>query len=776
MGNVTETDADSDDDNNEVIINPGNDRRVIVCDSQNKTDAIIQCIGTIDSQYIPDKTTKQKELCHGTGTVIHIDKENNIYVLSAAHNIRGTEKECKQCHVKTIKRNCYICSSKTQKTGQLIKPKDIYFVRRGITKQDLGETAARYQVENYQLPAKYTKFPKGNDGYDICIIIFKCVDKNEINLYKKCCSNLELISDHSFGGDNCVSFIYGYPGNTRKKENGRIYYYMYGMGTSKIDQESKLYVDKNEHDKLYIVNKCIDTAPGQSGSCIYSYNEAYVTKYLIYGVHTSGSEKRQSNFGTFFDDENIQWIEDVFFQNNCNVTVRKKTHHIKSRKAVVSAWTYEKINITERSELRKRLLEKTDMKTFEKIQLCFVECNWQKKSEPNESILISNKSKILKELLEFYRKSTFKSLDILRHTFKLLWLNLFRTLPDQNSMQAVANEDVMNFHEPSWEHLEFVYKITFYVLINPNIDKRIMIGQLRGKFLQNLVCLLKSLDDRETQYVKIIIHAIYGRFMALRGYIRTYLSQFCYSYIYETEYELCNSIASTKWQGIPEILQIFCSIIQGLSTPVKKDYYLLLCNVLIPLHKTYHLDAFHDELVKCCTQFILKDPQYIVVILGGLLKFWPKISPLKEQLFINEIVQLLDASSEYIRVFGKHNIQLKNIIIATIHKLCKCILSDHYQVAERSLLIWKHESLKLCLELYSDKCWSILYYTLSQMTQTYWSDATRNIAKIAIDDLPQFVHQKHYKFAELRKYDHSKAKEREFKWEKIKQLAKRNAI
>eukprot|EP01084_Bolivina_argentea_P272915 464795_1 len=156
----SDSDEESDEEHNECIINPGDDRRIIICDSQNKHDGIIQCMGTIDSQYIPDSVKKQKEFCHGTGTVIHIDENNNIYVLSAAHNIRGNERECNNCTTKTLKRKCPSCGYNTNITGKLIKPKDVYFARRGITKQNLGETIARYQVDDYDLPKKYAIFKR----------------------------------------------------------------------------------------------------------------------------------------------------------------------------------------------------------------------------------------------------------------------------------------------------------------------------------------------------------------------------------------------------------------------------------------------------------------------------------------------------------------------------------------------------------------------------------------------------------------------------------------
>eukprot|EP01084_Bolivina_argentea_P213856 363110_1 len=138
-----------DDDYNECILDPNNDRRIIICDSQNKEDKIIQCIGSIESQYIPDPKTKQINKKHGTGTVIHIDNENNIYILSVAHNILVETKQCDICKTKTLKTYCpnNKCHSKhkTRKTGKLIKPTHIYFTRRGYDKNTSGESIQRYE-------------------------------------------------------------------------------------------------------------------------------------------------------------------------------------------------------------------------------------------------------------------------------------------------------------------------------------------------------------------------------------------------------------------------------------------------------------------------------------------------------------------------------------------------------------------------------------------------------------------------------------------------------
>merc|ERR1712223_1151286 len=112
--------------------------------------------------------------------------------------------------------------------------------------------------------------------------------------------------------------------------------------------------------------------------------------------------------------------------------------------------------------------------------------------------------------------------------------------------------------------------------------------------------------------------------MALRKSIRKHLSDYCYRYVY-----LSTFLDSTSWQGLPEILEIFCSIFQGLNVPVKPDYHIVLRNVIVPLHKSFHLDEFHEQLLQCCTQFVTKDPLSAPVILGGCCGFCPNSVRLK---------------------------------------------------------------------------------------------------------------------------------------------------
>ena len=191
---------------------------------------------------------------------------------------------------------------------------------------------------------------------------------------------------------------------------------------------------------------------------------------------------------------------------------------------------------------------------------------------------------------------------------------------------------------------------THAININFEIYIQTMKKYLEGKFVDNVIELFASEDPREREYLKTILHRIYGRFMPLRAVIRQSIAHCCYRAIYEQHivtfenhdhltynYDKGTNCIKKKElkrldksyyehsirheNGINEFLEIFCSIIHGFSLPVKKEHKAFLRNVLLPLHKCAKLKKFHEQLLACSVQFVLKDPAVARVILGMSIIF-----------------------------------------------------------------------------------------------------------------------------------------------------------
>uniref|UniRef100_A0A3B5QEB6 Protein phosphatase 2, regulatory subunit B', delta n=1 Tax=Xiphophorus maculatus TaxID=8083 RepID=A0A3B5QEB6_XIPMA len=139
---------------------------------------------------------------------------------------------------------------------------------------------------------------------------------------------------------------------------------------------------------------------------------------------------------------------------------------------------------------------------------------------------------------------------------------------------------------------EAVFSINVFRTLPPSSNPTVL-PPLPGVLLQ----LFDSEDPRERDFLKTILHRIYGKFLGLRAYIRRQINNIFYRFIYETEHH----------NGIAELLEILGSIINGFALPLKEEHKMFLIRVLLPLHKVKSLSVYHPQLAYCVVQFLEKD-------------------------------------------------------------------------------------------------------------------------------------------------------------------------
>jgi len=202
---------------------------------------------------------------------------------------------------------------------------------------------------------------------------------------------------------------------------------------------------------------------------------------------------------------------------------------------------------------------------------------------------------------------------------RMIACNLFRTLPPSDNPDFDPEEDDPTL-EASWPHLTLVYEFFLRFLESPDFQPSIGKKVIDQKFVLQLLELFDSEDPRERDFLKTVLHRIYGKFLGLRAFIRKQINNFFLKFIYETEH----------FNGVGELLEILGSIINGFALPLKAEHKQFLCKVLIPLHKVRCLSLYHAQLAYCVVQFLEKDATLTEQVIKGLLKFWPKTCSQKE--------------------------------------------------------------------------------------------------------------------------------------------------
>lgn len=105
-------------------------------------------------------------------------------------------------------------------------------------------------------------------------------------------------------------------------------------------------------------------------------------------------------------------------------------------------------------------------------------------------------------------------------------------------------------------------------------------------FVNCFIELFDSEDPRERDYLKTILHRMYGKFMPLRQHIKYRIMSLLMRIVHDNE----------THNGLTELLEILSSITSGLATPLKPEHVEFFKVVLIPLHKVKSLTAYNTQL------------------------------------------------------------------------------------------------------------------------------------------------------------------------------------
>ncbi|KAB1200654.1 Serine/threonine protein phosphatase 2A 55 kDa regulatory subunit B' delta isoform [Morella rubra] len=233
-----------------------------------------------------------------------------------------------------------------------------------------------------------------------------------------------------------------------------------------------------------------------------------------------------------------------------------------------------------------------------------------------------------------------------------------------------GDEDPVGTLSPIWSHLQVVYNILLRLLTNT--DPEILRDHVNHHFLLNLVSLFQSEDPRERERLKHTFHRIYLRFTFYRPFIRKPMNDVFLHYVIETE----------RHSGIGELLKICGSIINGFTVPLKEEHKLFLMRVLLPLHRTKGMPAYHRQLAYCVSQFMQKEPVLGGVVVRGILRYWPVTNSHKEVLLLGELEELVENLDPD---------QCRKLALPLCTQITRCFNSWHSQVAERALYIWNNQ-------------------------------------------------------------------------------------
>ncbi|KAL8131184.1 serine/threonine protein phosphatase 2A 59 kDa regulatory subunit B' gamma isoform-like [Apium graveolens] len=354
-----------------------------------------------------------------------------------------------------------------------------------------------------------------------------------------------------------------------------------------------------------------------------------------------------------------------------------------------------------------------------KLSMCCIVFDF---NDPSKNLKEKDiKRQTLLELVDYISSVTSKFNEItMAEITKMIAANLFRALPNHdNKLPYVFDpEDDEPTLEPSWPHLQIVYDFLLRFVASPETDAKLAKRYIDQPFILRLLDLFDSDDQREREYLKTILHRIYGKFMVHRPFIRKSINNVFYNFIFETDHH----------NGIAELLEILGSIINGFALPLKEEHKLFLVRVLIPLHKPKSISMYHQQLSYCIAQFVEKDSKLADPVILGLLKFWPVTNSSKEVMFLGELEEILEATQAA---------EFQRCMVPLFRQIGRCLNSSHFQVAERALFLWNNDHIRTLITQNRKVILPIIFPALESNTGSHWNQAVKsltvNVKKIFSD-------------------------------------------
>ncbi|XP_011084269.1 serine/threonine protein phosphatase 2A 57 kDa regulatory subunit B' beta isoform [Sesamum indicum] len=324
------------------------------------------------------------------------------------------------------------------------------------------------------------------------------------------------------------------------------------------------------------------------------------------------------------------------------------------------------------------------------------------------------KRQTLAELVDIVQSGSCKLNEIMQEDMvKMISMNIFRCLPPAPHENSGADggdpeEDDM-FMDPAWPHLQLVYELLLRYVVSPDTDTKLAKRFIDHSFVIKLLELFDSEDMREREYLKTIVHRIYGRFMVHRPLIRNEINNIFYRFIFETE----------RYNGICELLEILGSIINGFALPMKEEHKLFLVRALIPLHKPKSITTYHQQLSYCITQFVDKDYRLSDTVIRGVLKYWPLTNCGKEVLFLGELEEILEVTQ---------SAEFQRCMVPLFRQIGRSLNSPHFQVAERALFWWNNEHIVALIAENRHVVLPIIFDALEKNIRSHWNQAINGLS------------------------------------------------
>ncbi|OHS97791.1 phosphoprotein phosphatase [Tritrichomonas foetus] len=261
--------------------------------------------------------------------------------------------------------------------------------------------------------------------------------------------------------------------------------------------------------------------------------------------------------------------------------------------------------------------------------------------------------------------------------------------------------------ELSWDHISLCYDIFLAFISNRRFNYSFCKKSV-FKIIHGIIPLFTSPDAREREKLINVFHGMYRHLIKYRHKMLKEISNLFFI-----------SKDSSTPIGCAELLNSLIPIVQGYKVPLHKDNVTFFTKIILPLHSCPQFQYFSTNIIFILFAFISKDSSLIVLVFDYLLRHWPKTSPTKQILFLNEIEKLSEAVSQ-------ENVVMSATMISKM--LSFCVTEMNFGVCEKALMLWESDPFMKLIAVQSRSTYPILVPAIFNAATTHWCEEVKTLA------------------------------------------------
>jgi len=301
--------------------------------------------------------------------------------------------------------------------------------------------------------------------------------------------------------------------------------------------------------------------------------------------------------------------------------------------------------------------------------------NINKNQKETLTSALSRKHDALLDIVQSTRspqgKAMLAPIMVAREVIRVIEVNLFRVLPsilddswrinnggsslDHDTCEAVTVNTLETrdntFVDPEWEELRNFYTLAHHFVCAPFNKATLNLFRERG-FSNKLLCHLMhpSIDERERDFCKVVLHRLYSVAPTLRPAIRNSMQNSLLEFVFENSTGSISrcTLPPCGPTGVREVLEVLTCITQGFCLPIKERHVHFLTHVLLPLHlpRQNIFQWYFTDLYYCLATYVKKDGCLAAAVVQYLLRHWPHTDSKKQAMMIEEVAQLISLVCE----------------------------------------------------------------------------------------------------------------------------------